>query len=65
LLQLVTVTTQNWATMPQLAFGFSLSPRIALYGCLFALAMGLLGGFFPAWRASRVNVVAALAERVR
>ena len=65
LLQFMTISTTNWATMSELAFGFSLSPRIAAQGVLFSLAMGLLGGFFPALRASRVNVVAALAEQVR
>lgn len=63
LLQLVTITTQNWATMSQLAFGFSLSPHIALQGLLFAMAMGVAGGMLPAWRASRLSVVHALAER--
>lgn len=63
LLQFVTITTQNWATMSQLAFGFDLPPRLALNGLLFSLAMGVLGGFFPALRASRLKVAAALAER--
>lgn len=63
LLQFVTVSTTNWATMSELAFGFSLSPRIALYGLLFALGMGALGGVLPALRASRLQVVEALTER--
>lgn len=63
LLQLTSVTTQNWATMSQLAFGFSLSLPIASQGLLFALAMGVAGGMLPAWRASRLSIRTALAER--
>ena len=29
---------------------------------VFSLGMGLLGGFFPAWRAARLKIVNALRE---
>jgi putative ABC transport system permease protein len=45
-------------------FGFSflldVTPRLALIGVLWALAMGLIGGLLPALRATRVPVTTAL-----
>jgi len=62
-LQSVTISTMNWSTFSELAFGFALSPAIALSGLLFSLIMGGLGGLFPAIRAVRLPVVVALASR--
>jgi putative ABC transport system permease protein len=51
----------NMAVSP---FGFSflldVTPRLAVIGMLWALAMGLLGGLLPALRAARVPVTTAL-----
>jgi ABC-type antimicrobial peptide transport system permease subunit len=63
LLQSVTISTINWGTFSELAFGFVLSPRIASWAFLFAVTMGLLGGLLPAVRAARLPVLAALATR--
>ncbi len=60
LLQFLTISTMNWETFSELAFGFSLTPKIALLTMGFALAMGFFGGLFPAWRASRLAIVDAL-----
>lgn len=60
LMQFVTISTMNWQTFAELAFSFRLSPAIALESLLFALAMGLAGGFLPAARAARMNIVDAL-----
>jgi len=62
LLQLLTISTMNWNTFSELAFGFRLTPSIAAYTIGFALIMGLLGGMLPAWRASRLKIVDALRE---
>ncbi|MBI5249123.1 MAG: ABC transporter permease [Desulfomonile tiedjei] len=62
ILQLLTISTMNWETFSELAFGFRLTPTIACYTLGFALAMGLLGGMLPAWRASRLKIVDALRE---
>lgn len=62
LLQLLTISTMNWETFSELAFGFKLTPSIAGYTLGFALTMGLLGGMLPAWRASRLKIVDALRE---
>lgn len=60
LMQLVRISTTNWATFSELAFNFSLSPAIVLQTLGFALGMGLLGGVLPAFRAARLQIVEAL-----
>ena len=60
LMQTVNVSTTNFATFSELAFQFTLTPRIALQSLLFALAMGFVGGFIPAWRAARLKIVDCL-----
>ncbi|MEW5944283.1 MAG: ABC transporter permease [Pseudomonadota bacterium] len=59
-MQFVTISTMNWQTFAELAFSFKLSPVIVAESLLFALAMGLAGGFLPAVRAARMNIVDAL-----
>ena len=56
----VTAGTTNFITFSELAFNFQVTPRLFATGILFAAAMGLFGGFFPAWRASHESVVRAL-----
>ncbi|MBK1714074.1 ABC transporter permease [Rubrivivax gelatinosus] len=60
LMQFVDVSTTNFATFSELAFQFRLTPVIAAKALAFALAMGLVGGFIPAWRAARLNIVDCL-----
>lgn len=62
LLQWLTISTLNWQTFSELAFGFKLTFQIGAYTMGFALAMGFCGGFFPAWRAARLKIVDALRE---
>ena len=59
-LQFFTVSTLNFGSFAELEFSFALSPTIALSSLLFALVMGLLGGFLPSVRAARLNIVNAL-----
>ena len=59
-MQLLTVSTMNWQTFSELAFSFTLTPDIVLQSMIFALVMGLLGGFLPAIRASRIDIIQAL-----
>jgi putative ABC transport system permease protein len=59
-LQLITISTMNWQSFSELAFGFTLTPSIAMYTLGFALMMGLLGGLLPAWGAARLAIVDAL-----
>ncbi len=55
--------TMNFATFSQVAFAFDVSPRLMLWAALYAVLIGLVGGFFPALRAARTPVALALRER--
>lgn len=59
-MQFLTISTMNWQSFAELAFSFTLNPSIVAKSLAFALFMGLLGGFLPAVRASRLNIVDAL-----
>jgi putative ABC transport system permease protein len=59
-MQVVDISTTNFQTFSELAFQFKLTPAIALQTLLFALAMGFVGGFIPAWRAGRLKIVDCL-----
>ena len=58
---LVTSTT-NWNTFSEIAFAFRVTPSLLVTGIAFSVIMGLLGGFFPAWKAARANVVDSLRQ---
>jgi putative ABC transport system permease protein len=60
LMQLASFSTINFQTFADLSFRFILTPGIAVKTLLFALVMGLIGGFLPAFRAARLNIVDAL-----
>lgn len=60
LMQLASFSTTNFQTFSDLSFHFLLTPQIAVQTLVFSLLMGLLGGFLPAVRASRLNIVDAL-----
>ncbi|MBI2183103.1 MAG: ABC transporter permease [Deltaproteobacteria bacterium] len=60
LLQFFTISTLNFGSFSELAFSFALSPSIIATSLGFSLLMGLLGGFLPAVRAARLNIVQAL-----
>lgn len=54
--------TINWQTFSQVAFAFAVTPELLVRGILWGVAMGLLGGLFPAIRAARLPVATALRE---
>jgi putative ABC transport system permease protein len=56
----VVTSTTNWASFSEIAFAFRVTPLLLLAGILFAVVMGVVGGFFPARRASKLPVVQAL-----
>jgi ABC-type lipoprotein release transport system permease subunit len=56
----IVTSTTNWANFSEIAFSFRVTPGLLLAGLVFALVMGLVGGFFPARRAARLPVVQAL-----
>ena len=59
-MQFVSFSTTNFSTFSELAFGFSLSTDVIVQTIIFSLVMGMVGGFFPAVRASRMNIINAL-----
>jgi ABC-type antimicrobial peptide transport system permease subunit len=60
LMQAMSISTTNFQTFAELAFSFTLTPAIVAAALGFALAMGFVGGFLPAVRAARMNIVDAL-----
>jgi ABC-type antimicrobial peptide transport system permease subunit len=50
----------NFQSFAELAFSFALSPSIVISSLIFAIVMGFFGGFLPAVRAARKNIVEAL-----
>jgi putative ABC transport system permease protein len=59
-LQAITISTTNFSSFSELAFSFSLTPAIVINSVLFALVMGFVGGFLPAIKAARMQIVDAL-----
>lgn len=56
----VTTGAMNWQTFSHLAFAFRVTPLLMVFGVIFALLMGVIGGLPPAIRAARRPVVEAL-----
>jgi ABC-type lipoprotein release transport system permease subunit len=56
----VVTSTTNWASFSEIAFAFRVTPQLLLSGIVFAVVMGVVGGFFPARRASKLPVIQAL-----
>jgi ABC-type antimicrobial peptide transport system permease subunit len=59
-LQFFSVSTLNWSSFSEIAFSFALSPEIIINSLIFAVLMGLFGGFLPSARAARLNIINAL-----
>jgi putative ABC transport system permease protein len=52
--------TMSFETFSETVFEFRVTPVLAVKGLCFAVIVGVLGSFFPALRASRLPVIAAL-----
>lgn len=57
-----TVSTLNFASFSQVVFDFAVTPQLLVQGVIFAAVIGFVGGVFPAFRAVRLPVAAALRE---
>jgi putative ABC transport system permease protein len=55
-------STMNFQSFSQVAFAFAVTPKLLVLALFYSVAMGFLGGLFPAWRAARLPVVTALRE---
>jgi putative ABC transport system permease protein len=54
--------TMNWQTFSQIAFAFAVTPKLLISSIVWSTILGVLGGLFPAIRAARLPVAAALRE---
>lgn len=52
--------TTNWLSFSEMTFAFTITPLLLAEGVGFAALMGLIGGFLPALRASRMSPAAAM-----
>src|ERR1700756_5313098 len=58
----MTTGTQNQVTFSEVVFGLQMTPGVVIAAIIFAVIMGLFGGIFPAWHASRREILAALRD---
>ncbi|HEX4543348.1 MAG TPA: ABC transporter permease [Candidatus Acidoferrum sp.] len=58
----LTTGAMNLQTFSHVAFAFKITPELLARGVVFALVMGLVGGFLPAVRAARLPIATALRE---
>ncbi len=54
--------TMNWQSFSQVTFAFAVTPALLVQGVIWATMIGLIGGLFPALRAARLPIAAALRE---
>ncbi len=52
--------TMSFNTFSEVVFQFRITPQLAVQGLIFAVLVGVVGSLFPAIRASRLPVIAAL-----
>jgi putative ABC transport system permease protein len=60
LLSFARISVVNFQSFSEIGFGFALSPGVITGALIFAVLMGVVGGFLPAVRAARLNIVNAL-----
>ena len=54
--------TLNWQSFSQVTFSFDVTPQLLGRGIAWAAIIGLIGGLFPAIRATRMPIAAALRQ---
>lgn len=54
--------TMNWSSFSSVAFAFAVTPALLVAGIVYALLLGLVGGFFPALRAAWAPVASGLRD---
>ena len=54
--------TMNFQSFSQVTFAFQVTPHLLIQGIVWATIIGLVGGLFPALRAARLPIAAALRE---
>src|ERR1700727_1660653 len=58
----MTTGTQNQVTFSEVVFSLQMTPVVVASAIGFALIMGIVGGFAPAWHASRRDILSALRD---
>jgi putative ABC transport system permease protein len=53
----------NWQTFSEMAFRFKITPAAIIGGLIFAALIGAVGGFLPAFSASRKGIVQAMRDQ--
>jgi putative ABC transport system permease protein len=56
----LTISTLNNVSFSQVAFDFAVTPKLMTQGLVWAIALGFVGGLFPAMRAARLPITVAL-----
>jgi putative ABC transport system permease protein len=59
----LTTAVGSFVTFSEVAFKFRVGPFEILWGLVFAAMIGALGGFLPAWAASKKTIVAAMRDQ--
>ncbi len=57
-----TAGTGQTQSFSEMAFAFKITPPVLIFGMVFAVLMGFVGGLLPAFRASRMAITRALRE---
>jgi putative ABC transport system permease protein len=55
-------STMNWQSFSQVTFAFRVTPELLVRGIAWSAMIGVIGGLFPAIRAARLPIAAALRE---
>jgi len=58
----IVTSTTNFQSFSEVAFAFRITPALLIQGIGFAVVMGLVGGFFPARRAAKQQVIESLRQ---
>lgn len=54
------ISMMNFSTWSEIVFEFDLSPGVIITSLIFGSGMGVIGGFFPAFRAARISPIEAM-----
>ena len=60
LLQFFSISALNFQSFSEIAFSFAMTPGTVIASMIFAIFMGVIGGFLPAVRAARLGIIDAL-----
>ena len=55
-------SAMNFQSFSQVSFAFAVTPALLVKGIIWAVVIGMIGGFFPALRAARLPIASALRE---